>query len=89
MCAWQVCILDIDIQGVRLVSKAWSTTPPPLYVFIKPVDMATLEDRLRGRVSSHGRRAAPGPGPAAPCASAISLTGADPSRRRCPPAFGV
>ena len=89
MCAWQVCILDIDIQGVRLVSKAWSTTPPPLYVFIKPVDMATLEDRLRGRVSSHGRRPAPGPSPAAPCACAISLTGADPFCRHCPHAFGL
>ena len=84
---WQVCILDIDIQGVRLVSKAWSTTPPPLYVFIKPVDMATLEDRLRGRVSSHARR--PGPRPRSPLRLAISLTGADPFRRRCPPAFGV
>ena len=74
MRACQVCILDIDIQGVRLVSKAWSTTPPPLYVFIKPVDMATLEDRLRGRVSSPLR---------------LCHLAADPFHRRCPHAFGV
>jgi guanylate kinase len=48
--AGQVCLLDIDIQGVQSVSKAWSSTPPPLYIFIKPTSDSALEKRLRGRV---------------------------------------
>ena len=45
----QVCILDIDIQGVKSVHAAWSSTPAPLYIFIKPTSPDALEKRLRGR----------------------------------------
>ena len=42
----QVCILDIDVQGVRNVKKS---TLSPYYVFICPPSMDDLEARLRGR----------------------------------------
>ncbi|KAJ1478508.1 P-loop containing nucleoside triphosphate hydrolase protein [Baffinella frigidus] len=42
----QVCILDIDIQGVRSCRKA---ELPGIYVFIVPPCMEELEARLRGR----------------------------------------
>eukprot|EP00698_Gefionella_okellyi_P021176 TRINITY_DN6790_c0_g1_i1.p1 TRINITY_DN6790_c0_g1~~TRINITY_DN6790_c0_g1_i1.p1 ORF type:complete len:266 (-),score=59.21 TRINITY_DN6790_c0_g1_i1:121-918(-) len=42
----QICILDIDVQGVRSVKK---TDLNPRYVFIAPPAMATLEQRLRDR----------------------------------------
>lgn len=42
----QVCILDIDCQGVRNVK---SSSLDPYYVFIAPPSMQDLENRLRGR----------------------------------------
>lgn len=42
----QICILDIDLQGVMLVKK---TDLNPYYVFICPPSMEELERRLRGR----------------------------------------
>ena len=42
----QICILDIDVQGVRSVKKS---KLKPVYVFIEPPSMQVLEQRLRGR----------------------------------------
>jgi len=42
----KICILDIDVQGVRSVKKS---SLEPLYVFIAPPSKEALEDRLRGR----------------------------------------
>lgn len=42
----QVCILDIDVQGVRNVKKSLLN---PYYIFIAPPSMNDLEARLRGR----------------------------------------
>jgi guanylate kinase len=42
----KVCILDIDVQGVRNVKKS---SLDPHYVFIAPPSMEQLEERLRGR----------------------------------------
>ena len=42
----QICILDIDVQGVRSVKKSKLN---PVYVFIEPPSMQVLEQRLRGR----------------------------------------
>lgn len=48
----KVCILDIDVQGVRKV-KAANLQPPPRFVFIlppeKPTHIEALEVRLRKR----------------------------------------
>jgi len=44
----KVCILDIDVQGVRNVKES---TLDPYYVFIAPPSMDALEKRLRGRGS--------------------------------------
>merc|ERR1711957_999511 len=50
----KICILDIDVQGVRSVKGA-NLTPTPRYVFISPPSqpdkspLAVLEERLRGR----------------------------------------
>lgn len=41
-----ICILDIDVQGVRNVKKS---TLDAIYVFIAPPSMDVLEKRLRGR----------------------------------------
>jgi len=46
--AGSICILDIDVQGVRLV-KAAQLDPAPLFVFVRPPSMEALEARLRGR----------------------------------------
>mmetsp|Transcript_21559 Transcript_21559/g.24565 ORF Transcript_21559/g.24565 Transcript_21559/m.24565 type:complete len:402 (-) Transcript_21559:182-1387(-) len=43
----QICILDIDVQGVRNVKK--SSLKGPVYVFIAPPSTEELERRLRGR----------------------------------------
>jgi guanylate kinase len=45
----QVCILDIDVQGVKSVASAWRTEPQPLFLFVQPTSMEALEARLRGR----------------------------------------
>jgi guanylate kinase len=42
----RICILDIDVQGVRSVK---SSTLDPVYVFVEPPSMAVLEKRLRSR----------------------------------------
>lgn len=42
----KICILDIDVQGVRNVKKS---TLDARYVFIAPPSMEELENRLRGR----------------------------------------
>ena len=42
----QVCILDIDVQGVQNVKKS---ALEPYYIFIAPPSMEDLEARLRGR----------------------------------------
>jgi len=42
----KLCILDIDIQGARLVKKS---PQDALFVFIRPPSLAQLEKRLRGR----------------------------------------
>ncbi|KAK3258952.1 guanylate kinase [Cymbomonas tetramitiformis] len=46
--AGKICILDIDVQGVRSV-KAAEMIPTPMFIFIKPPSMDLLEQRLRGR----------------------------------------
>ena len=43
----QVCILDIDVQGVEKVKA--SGRLQCLYVFVKPPTVQVLEQRLRGR----------------------------------------
>ena len=42
----KICILDIDVQGVKSIKK---TDLAPHYVFIKPPSLAALEQRLRSR----------------------------------------
>lgn len=42
----KICILDIDVQGVRNVKKS---SLNPRYVFIAPPSMEILESRLRSR----------------------------------------
>lgn len=42
----KICILDIDVQGVRNVKKS---SLSPRYVFIAPPSMEVLESRLRSR----------------------------------------
>lgn len=44
--AGKICILDIDVQGCRLVRKA---NFPAKFMFISPPSMQELEQRLRGR----------------------------------------
>jgi hypothetical protein len=41
-----VCILDIDMQGVKALKKS-DLDPETLYVFIRPPSMELLEKRLR------------------------------------------
>ena len=43
----KVCILDIDVQGVRQVKE--SGLEGVRYVFIKPPSLEVLEERLRSR----------------------------------------
>ncbi|XP_023237883.1 guanylate kinase-like isoform X2 [Centruroides sculpturatus] len=42
----KICILDIEIDGVRNIKK---TDLKPYYIFIKPPSLEILEGRLRGR----------------------------------------
>lgn len=44
----KICILDIDVQGVRNVKKS---SVDAKYVFIAPPSMEELEKRLRGRAT--------------------------------------
>jgi len=43
----KICILDIDVQGVKLIKE--SDLVDPTYVFIKPPSREALEARLRAR----------------------------------------
>ncbi len=45
--AGKICILDIEIEGVKQIKKCAELDP--LYVFIKPPSMEELEKRLRER----------------------------------------
>jgi guanylate kinase len=48
----KICILDIDVQGVRLVKEQESSSSNPIhprFIFIAPPSLETLEQRLRGR----------------------------------------
>ena len=40
----KICILDIDVQGVKAVKN---TDLTPMFVFIKPPSLEVLEKRLR------------------------------------------
>ena len=40
----KICILDIDVQGVKAVK---TTDLTPMFVFIKPPSLEVLEKRLR------------------------------------------
>jgi len=42
----KVCVLDIDVQGAKLVSQA---NLDAFFIFIEPPSMEALEHRLRGR----------------------------------------
>jgi guanylate kinase len=42
----KVCILDIDMQGVKAVKN---TDLKPKYIFVQPPSVEILEQRLRGR----------------------------------------
>lgn len=42
----QVCVLDIDVQGVKQLHQ---TNLNPWYVFVKPPSLQELEKRLRAR----------------------------------------
>eukprot|EP00127_Corallochytrium_limacisporum_P002583 Clim_evm19s134 gene=Clim_evmTU19s134 len=42
----KICILDIDMQGVKSVKK---TDLNAVFIFVRPPDAGTLEQRLRGR----------------------------------------
>lgn len=42
----EICILDIDVQGVKTVKQS---SLSPVYLFIAPPSMPALEARLRGR----------------------------------------
>ncbi|KAF8927646.1 P-loop containing nucleoside triphosphate hydrolase protein [Dissophora ornata] len=42
----KVCLLDIDLQGVRRVRESGL---PARYIFVRPKSLRTLEERLRGR----------------------------------------
>ncbi|XP_031825532.1 guanylate kinase isoform X2 [Nomia melanderi] len=44
--AGKICVLDIDMQGVKQVKQS---SLNPLYVFVKPPSMDELEKRLRNR----------------------------------------
>ena len=42
----RICVLDIDIQGVKSMKK---TNLNPIYIFVKPPSLSELEKRLRDR----------------------------------------
>lgn len=45
-CLGKVCVLDIDIQGVKQIK---CTDLNPFYLFIKPPSIVELERRLKAR----------------------------------------
>ena len=44
----KLCLLDIDVQGVRTIKRD-GKLPDALYVFVAPPSVENLEERLRGR----------------------------------------
>uniref|UniRef100_A0A8C4MH76 Guanylate kinase n=1 Tax=Equus asinus asinus TaxID=83772 RepID=A0A8C4MH76_EQUAS len=42
----RICILDVDLQGVRNIKK---TDLRPIYIFVQPPSLEVLEQRLRQR----------------------------------------
>ena len=46
--AGRICILDIDVQGVKTIKQV-EDLPKPAYVFMKPPSLEVLEERLRAR----------------------------------------
>lgn len=44
--AGKVCVLDIDVQGVKQIKK---TALNPWFIFVEPPSLEELESRLRGR----------------------------------------
>jgi len=42
----RICVLDVDLQGVRNIKK---TDLRPIYVFVQPPSLDVLEQRLRQR----------------------------------------
>lgn len=47
--AGKICILDIDVQGVKSVKAAGRAVLDPHYLFVAAPSMEALETRLRGR----------------------------------------
>ena len=47
--AGKICILDIDVQGVKSVKGAGRSVLDPHYLFVAAPSMEALETRLRGR----------------------------------------
>lgn len=47
--AGKICILDIDVQGVKSVKSAGRSVLDPHYLFVAAPSMEALETRLRGR----------------------------------------
>ena len=48
----KICVLDIDVQGVKAVKQAPPSVLDPHYLFISAPSMEVLEARLRGRCAS-------------------------------------
>lgn len=44
----RLCVLDVEINGVKSIKKS-SLQPPPRYIFIKPPSTEELKRRLEGR----------------------------------------
>lgn len=45
----KICILDIDVQGVKSVQSTGTEVLDPHYLFIAAPSVEILEERLRGR----------------------------------------
>lgn len=45
----QVLLLDIDVEGAHTLQRDQNPTITPRYIFIRPRNLAVLEQRLRGR----------------------------------------
>ncbi|KAL8618008.1 hypothetical protein ACOMHN_040232 [Nucella lapillus] len=44
----RLCVLDVEINGVKSIKNA-RLAPPPRFIFVKPPTMDTLKQRLQGR----------------------------------------
>jgi guanylate kinase len=47
----KVCVLDIDMQGVKAIKNHKTLAPRSFYLFIMPPSLRALEERLRSRNS--------------------------------------